>query len=73
VVVLNMAVGCNKPASPIAEQTVERLRTPEDGPKREVWEPFATPECLAQVPVRSWREAKRGFSRRLVDASVVMS
>jgi len=48
-----MAAGRNKPASPIAEQTVERLRTPEDGPKREVWKPTATSECLAQAPVRS--------------------
>jgi hypothetical protein len=28
---LDVAAGCNKPAKPVAEQAVERLRKPEDG------------------------------------------
>jgi hypothetical protein len=64
-----MAAGCNKPASPIAEQTVERLRAPEDGPKREEWKPTATPECQAQAPVVSEERSLRGFVSRSVDAN----
>jgi hypothetical protein len=61
-VVLNMAAGCNKPASPIAEKTVERLRAPEDGPKQKVWRPDATPECLARAPARVVKRGHAWFS-----------
>jgi hypothetical protein len=67
-----MAAGWNKPASSIAEKTVERLRTPEDGRKREAWDAFrdsTTRSCdvmkRAKTPGR--KLAPKGFERAVMD------
>jgi hypothetical protein len=67
-VVLDMAAGCNKPASPYADETVGRPRTPEDGPKRRSWDSSATPDALAlgagEIDERGPREPSKPISGR---------